>query len=405
MKKALTTFLFLINFVSIQSQTETKFNDGFFEYIIEDPYSTENFEVSIKKYQNCPKGKFTIPESIYWSYNNKTYKIVGISENAFKDCVNLNEVVFPNSLKYIGDEAFKNTGLKTLNYPKGLTSIGYGVFRECKNLETINIEEGVTYIGNSTFSWCNSLLNVTISNTVKSFGYSTFSACKNLRSIVIPDSVENIESGLFGGCSNLETVKISDSLKKIPYNTFSGCERLNNVVIPDNIEKIESSTFSGCKSLTSITIPENVKTIGDYAFYNCIKLENVLVEVKIPIIINNTVFKDVAINNIPLEVPENSELLYKNANIWKNFKTIIPLKITNFYNNLRVEFYPNPASKEIKIELNNSILKEVTIYNNLGQLIIQSKEQIINTSKLRTGMYSVTVETSKGKSTKKLVIQ
>ncbi|WP_159949634.1 leucine-rich repeat domain-containing protein [Polaribacter septentrionalilitoris] len=404
--KKLSAFIFFYFFIiNINSQVYDKFIIDSIEYIIEDPYSTENFEVSIRKYQNCPKGKFTIPESIYWNYNNKTYKIVGISENAFKDCVNLNEVVFPNSLKYIGEEAFKNTGLKTLNYPKGLTSIGYGAFRECKNLETISIEEGVTYIGNSTFSWCNSLLNVTISNTVKSFGYSTFSACKSLRSIVIPDSVENIESGLFGGCSNLETVKISDSLKKIPYKTFSGCERLNNVEIPDNIEKIESSTFSGCKSLTSITIPENVKTIGDYAFYNCIKLENVSVEVKTPIIINNTVFKDVAINNIPLKVPENSELLYKNANIWKNFKTIIPLKITNFYNNLRVEFYPNPASKQIKIELNNSELQEVLICNNLGQLIKTSNKTVIDTSKLESGIYFLLVKTNKGKATKKLVIE
>ena len=80
------------------------------------------------------------------------------------------------------------------------------------------------------------------------------------------------------------------------------------------------------------------------------------------------------------------------------------LKTKTFLSNTFV-FYPNPASKEIKIELNNSILKEVSIYNNLGQFIKSSKKTAIDTSKLESGIYFLQVETNKGKSTKKLVIE
>ena len=69
------------------------------------------------------------------------------------------------------------------------------------------------------------------------------------------------------------------------------------------------------------------------------------------------------------------------------------------------KIYPNPASKQIKIELNNSELLRVSVFNNLGQLIKSSKKTTINTIKLESGIYFLQVETNLGKTTKKLVIE
>jgi hypothetical protein len=405
MKNLITSIILLLSYTFVQSQVKTKFNIGSFEYIIEEPYSNNNYEVSIKKYNDCPIGTLIIPETVYCSDNNKTYKIIGIADNAFIDCINLNEIVFPKNLESIGETAFKNTGLLNIIYPKGLNKIGNGVFSKCEKLKSVIVEEGVINLGNNTFYWCINLTNVILPNSLKSLGYGNFSACKGLKYIKLPNSITKIGSNNFSGCSNLENVILPDSLKKLRYNTFSGCNSLKDIILPNSLESIESSNFSDCKSLEKIIIPLNVQNIGDYAFYNCKALKSVEVNVLNPITINKTVFKDVPIYNIPLLVPNGSEALYKNSNIWKEFLNITALSTKDSFNNLMLNLYPNPTSKQISVQLNNSILKNITIYNNLGQVIKSTKELTINTSNLSKGIYFIEIETNKGKASKKLVIE
>ncbi|WP_299130081.1 T9SS type A sorting domain-containing protein [uncultured Winogradskyella sp.] len=70
------------------------------------------------------------------------------------------------------------------------------------------------------------------------------------------------------------------------------------------------------------------------------------------------------------------------------------------------KLYPNPTNNQFTIQLtNNSTLKNLNIYNNLGQLVLSSKEITIDTSQFNSGLYIVEIETSKGKSSKKLIIQ
>jgi hypothetical protein len=72
----------------------------------------------------------------------------------------------------------------------------------------------------------------------------------------------------------------------------------------------------------------------------------------------------------------------------------------------KFNLYPNPTKDQFTIELSDNIqLEKVNIYNNLGQFIYASEKSIINTSKLSSGIYYVEIETNKGKSTKKLIIE
>ncbi|WP_299121313.1 T9SS type A sorting domain-containing protein [uncultured Winogradskyella sp.] len=69
-------------------------------------------------------------------------------------------------------------------------------------------------------------------------------------------------------------------------------------------------------------------------------------------------------------------------------------------------FYPNPAKNQFTIQLNTTAeLRNASIYNNLGQLVLTSKETTINSSKLAAGLYVVQIETNKGKGSKKLIIE
>ncbi|MBU2926745.1 T9SS type A sorting domain-containing protein [Winogradskyella psychrotolerans] len=70
------------------------------------------------------------------------------------------------------------------------------------------------------------------------------------------------------------------------------------------------------------------------------------------------------------------------------------------------KIYPNPTKNQFTIQLEDSTeLQNVKIYNNLGQLVLISNKSIINSSNLASGLYLVEIETNKGKSSKKLIIE
>ena len=72
-----------------------------------------------------------------------------------------------------------------------------------------------------------------------------------------------------------------------------------------------------------------------------------------------------------------------------------------------VSVFPNPAKSHFTIQLgdNNGLeLDNINIYNSLGQLVKSVTVNIVNTSKLSSGIYYVEIVTNKGKTTKKIVI-
>ncbi|GAA4891851.1 hypothetical protein GCM10023311_15330 [Flaviramulus aquimarinus] len=72
----------------------------------------------------------------------------------------------------------------------------------------------------------------------------------------------------------------------------------------------------------------------------------------------------------------------------------------------RFNFYPNPANNQFTIQLDTSVqLQKVSIYNTLGQYIYSTNKLKVHTSHLKSGIYFIEVETSQGKSAKKIVIE
>lgn len=70
------------------------------------------------------------------------------------------------------------------------------------------------------------------------------------------------------------------------------------------------------------------------------------------------------------------------------------------------KIYPNPTPDILNISLeNNLVLEQVTIYNNLGQIVKTASENVIDVSHLAKGLYFVEVTTNQGKATKKLVVK
>ena len=74
-----------------------------------------------------------------------------IFKNAFAQC-NVEEVIFPDSLKTIGEMAFTNCEmLKNVKFGNGLKVIDTSAFAWCHNLKHIELPSSLEYIDRSAF--------------------------------------------------------------------------------------------------------------------------------------------------------------------------------------------------------------------------------------------------------------
>lgn len=74
------------------------------------------------------------------------------------------------------------------------------------------------------------------------------------------------------------------------------------------------------------------------------------------------------------------------------------------FNTFKIYVGPNPIKDELYITLhNNSDLKEVTLFDITGKLLLKSVNTVINTSQLNSGVYLIKIKTNIGNVTKKLI--
>ncbi len=230
--------------------------------------SEEGLTVEVTSGSSRYTGSVTIPASV--TYNEKSYSVTSIGNNAFRTCTDLTSVTIPESVTSIGNNAFFWCFvLASINIPESVTSIGNGAFDYCESLTSITIPKGVTSIGSDVFSKCSGLTSITIPSSVTSIGSNAFSSCTSLPSVTIPEGVTSIGRSAFEYCTSLTSVTIPGSVKSIEYNVFSNCTGLTSITLSEGVTTITSYAFLDCKNLASITIPSTVTSIDNYAFRGC----------------------------------------------------------------------------------------------------------------------------------------
>ena len=94
-------------------------------------------EVSASNPEQPYKGFVIIPATV--SNDNTVYSVTRISEEAFRDCINLTAVSMPESVTEIGENAFRGClSLNGITIPATVTKIGEGAFKSIP-LENVSL--------------------------------------------------------------------------------------------------------------------------------------------------------------------------------------------------------------------------------------------------------------------------
>lgn len=163
-------------------------------------------------------GVFHIPQTVRiigkyaFSHNKALRKVIfddsvkTLSDNAFYDCINLENVSLNSQLTHIGNQCFyNNVKLSSVTLPSDsqLSYIGLSCFEKCSSLKTITLPESVKKINNWVFQDCTALEEINLSSQLSAIGLYSFRNCKNLKSLFISQKVGFIDRGAFSSCDKL----------------------------------------------------------------------------------------------------------------------------------------------------------------------------------------------------------
>lgn len=370
-------------------------------------------------YANLPDGIVYIGKILY-SYKGEMPEntsivvkdgIEIINPSAFAECSNLIAITLPNSVTSIGNYAFYYCySLDEIKIPKNVTNIGTGAFIYCSPTSIVVENGNPNYDSRNN---CNALIetatntllvgchNTVIPNTVTSIADAAFAGHNNLTAIAIPSNITKIGRCAFANCLNLTSIVVDDknqvydsrnncnaiietatntliegsnntiipnTITSIGESAFLGRRNLTSVSIPNGVVSIDASAFQYCNALTSVSIPSSVQNIGNSAFFMCTALTSVTCETTTPPLLEWGAFNYIPFAEATLYVPAESIELYKAADQWKDFGTILPLGQAPS-NVEDVTLLNGNKQSQVKTIRNGQllILRDGKTYNALGQ--------------------------------------
>lgn len=158
-------------------------------------------------------------------------KLTYIGNNAFAECTEFNPGALPETLTYIGHEAFRYTAITEAVIP-----------------------EGITAVGNSLFYGCGSLVKVTLPSTIRTIGSYAFYNCLQLTDLAIPEAVTEIRDNAFYNCNGLTEITLPSNLEHLGYSVFCNCSNLHTIKCKAIVPPLASGTFTDGIDLTHCTL-------------------------------------------------------------------------------------------------------------------------------------------------------
>ncbi len=266
--------------------------------------------------------------------------VTSIGDNAFSGCKSLSFVKFPDTLSYIGDNAFGHTGLYSVVFPDNDICIE-GAFQHCDRLNYVSFSESMQDIERMIFEGSENIQGVIFNNPTsypdayispdifnrfetfhgtiygyansvsqtlaeakgynfeiienapeiseytlgeitwdfdESSGILTISGTGNMMNYRFDMDDESLQPEWYDLRDSIKGVVIEEGITSIGAGAFYNCVNLESIKLPDSLKIIGFAPFENCNSITSITIPSNVAFIAEGAFYSCKKLSSIVIE-------------------------------------------------------------------------------------------------------------------------------
>ena len=209
--------------------------------------------------------------------------VKSIGRGAFIDCVKMTSLTLPDKLKKngLGERAFRNCGITSLNVPNRWTSFAFEAFYECDQLTSLTLPRQLTAVDSRAFNRCEGLTSIDIPDTVSTIGKAAFAYCKGLTSLDIPDTVTTIGEAAFANCSGLISIAFGRYTTTIQESAFTYCTGITSLEIPDTVTTISHDAFYDCTGLVSVTLPNSLHMLGRDVFLNCSALTSVVFRPKV----------------------------------------------------------------------------------------------------------------------------
>lgn len=261
-----------------------------------------------------------------------------IADGAFRGCYGLESVTIPDSVEYVGKDAFADTALLTageredgllyvdsiliacdtiacdaevagvVEIREGTRTIADAAFLDADGVTEVRCPDSLRHIGQDAFCGCSALKKMDLNRT-ETVGRGPFYGCDELSvltvseenafftvrdgvlfdkeqttvvrcpqkktgTVVLPETTVRIAAYSFTDCAELERVVVPEGVLFVGYDAFHGCG-LRELTLPESVEYIDKYAFCECDGISEVAIPSGATYLGDGAFMGCSGLETV----------------------------------------------------------------------------------------------------------------------------------
>lgn len=185
----------------------------------------------------------------------------------------IESLYIPDGVKISNDGWYRTRlnnmpNLKTVRLPETMTELPDSFFSECVALEEITIPNSVKIYYERAFMGCTSLTTINHSENLIVVREGCFQGCTKLKS-QLPASVKYIGKYVFNDCKELDPIQMPDSTTEIISAAFKS-QAINGIEL-NNVTKVNSSAFY--KSDISYIDISKLTYIGGSAFRDCPNLQ------------------------------------------------------------------------------------------------------------------------------------